>query len=294
MILKAEQLCAAWEQTLIAGAAEGKIHSVFDRAVNLMTAGDIKSVLPAEKGLYPMSCTVQTGAPFTGMGLHPNMRASVSRAGIQVPEADFEVDFGGAEVRSLDTWEKVSGNVPARLGLPALKALLCEQGNGESMLPLALARADTPYSAMIRPRLPALHEAFLALDPSAAALAAQAIAGCGIGLTPSSDDMLLGYVCAYYPLARAKGLDREETLFMGRSALYAAAEKTNDISGAFLRQCGDGLASQAILDLLHALFSGAPEQRLHASALRILHIGAASGADILTGIVLSLQTHGGG
>jgi hypothetical protein len=138
----------------------------------------------------------------------------------------------------------------------------------------------------------ALHAAFLASDPDAAALASAAIAGCGIGLTPSSDDMLLGYVCTYYPLARVKGLKRREAPAMGRSACYAAAERTNDISGAFLIQCGDGLASQNILDLLNVIFSGAPAEQLQTPVSRILSIGSSSGSDIFCGIVLSLQTQG--
>jgi len=220
------------------------------------------------------------------------MRVSISRTEIRVIEAGFSVDLNGAVVQNLDVFEGVSSNASAQSCLPALKTLLLTHGSHDGMLSLALNGADNPFSAMIRPRMAALHAAFLASDPDAAALASAAIAGCGIGLTPSSDDMLLGYVCVYYPLARTKGLKRKEALAMGRSACYAASEKTNDISGAFLIRCGDGLLSQNILDLLNVIFSGASAEQLQAPVSRLLSIGSSSGSDILCGIVLSLQTQG--
>ncbi|MEA4969106.1 MAG: DUF2877 domain-containing protein [Candidatus Pelethousia sp.] len=289
-MLRAERLCAAWESALLAGATEGSIHSVFDRAVNINTAGGMVSLLPAEKGLYPWSCTVQISAPFSALGLKPGMRAAISRAAMRVDEAGFAVDFSTARPTNLDIWQLALTQLPTQERLSALKALLFAQGSTEGMRSLAVGGADNPFSAMIRPRLCALHAAFLSGEPQQAGPAAAAIAGCGPGLTPSSDDMLLGYVCAFYALARQAGQAREAALAMGRAACRAAAAKTNAISGAFLLQCGEGLASQNMLDLFNALFSDALGERLEAPAGRILSIGAASGADILTGVVLSLQT----
>lgn len=289
----AKQLCAALERSLCADAMGGWIHSVFDRAVNIMTAGGIITILPAEKGLYPWSCTVEIDVPFTCLGLKPQMQACISRTGVQVIEAGFTIDINSAIVKNLDVFEGVSYKPPAQSCLPVLKALLLAEGNLDGMLPLALDTPDNPFSAMIRPRLTALHDAFNALDYEKAASAATAIAGLGIGLTPSSDDMLLGYVCAYYPLAKAKGINREEALALGKSACCAAAEKTNDISGNFLLRCGDGLISQCISDVLNVLFSSASSDRIKKPVTRILGIGSASGSDILCGIVLSMQIHGG-
>jgi hypothetical protein len=271
----------------------GWIHSVFDRAVNIMTAGGIISILPAEKGLYPWSCTVETDVPFTGLGLKPGMQARITRTELQVIDAGFTVDFNNTIVKNLDVFGRASYKSPEQSCLPTLKALLLAEGNLDGMLPLALNTVDNPFSFMIRPRLTALHAAFSAMDMEKAASAAAAIAGLGIGLTPSSDDMLLGYVYTYYPLAEAKGFKRADALAIGQSACYAAAKKTNDISGNFLLRCGDGLISQFMSDLLNVLFSGAPPNRLKLPVTRILRIGSASGSDILCGIVLSMKIHGG-
>ena len=289
-MLRAERLCAAWASALSTGAMEGSIHSVFDRAVNINTAGGMVSMLPAERGLYPWSCTVQTSAPLSALGLKPGMRAAISRAGMRVDEAGLAVDLSAARPVNLDIWQLDLTVPPAAECLAALEALLFAEGSAEGMRPLAVGGADNPFSAMIRPRLCALHTAFLSGEPQKAGEAAAAIAGCGPGLTPSSDDMLLGYVCAFYALAFQAGQGHEAALAIGRAACKAAAAKTNAISGAFLLQCGEGLASQNILDLFYALFSGSPGELAEAPARRILSIGAASGADILTGVVLSLQT----
>ena len=62
-----------------------------------------------------------------------------------------------------------------------------------------------------------------------AVLTAEQMAGCGPGLTPSSDDFLCGYVASWPDEKPWKGFLKEIT--------NAAALKTNDISGSFVETC---------------------------------------------------------
>jgi len=293
---KAVQLCASWAQALQPGPAEGRIHSVFDRAVNIEVAGRMVCLLPAQRCLYPWSCTVESARPFPLEGLKPGMRAELSCSAVGVPEARYWVDLAGAHVRALTLWpgEQSHGAARTPANLPALREILSERAERDGLCSLALGTDDSLCAAKVRPLLGALDDAFLTLDAHAAARAAAALAGCGPGLTPSSDDMLVGYVSAFFALCRRAGRDRGAVCAVAKAACEAAAGKTNLISGSFLRQCGDGLACEDILHMLDAVFSDAPAWRLRACAARVLDLGATSGADILTGMVLSLQKHAQG
>ena len=257
--------------------------------------GRMVSILPNTRCLHPWSCSVDTAVPFTHFNIQQGMKAYLGRSEVFIPEADFFVDLTGAEQCELSLWPigvaqpAEATEIAAKLSV--LRGLLSECNGEYDLSPLVTEKNDNLYSGIVRPRLEALHSAFVALDRTAAAEAAASIAGCGVGLTPSSDDLLLGYICAFIALSLALERSREEVLALTSALSAAAAERTNVISGAFLRQSGEGLASADILSLLDSFFSGAPPQKLEQAGKRVLTYGSTSGADILTGIVLSLNSH---
>lgn len=71
--------------------------------------------------------------------------------------------------------------------------------------------------------------------------AAWQMAGCGTGLTPSSDDLLCGYLAGIWPVWPRS---------LVRRVADKAASRTNDISGALLRQAGAGRFSWDILQVI--------------------------------------------
>ena len=109
--------------------------------------------------------------------------------------------------------------------------------------------------------------------------AAYEIAGCGQGLTPSSDDLLTGYfLCA--------------VSWRGRNAVQAAADRaarrTNDISGAFLASAGEGLYSEDILSLVRVLKADGSAEAVSAALDRVASFGSSSGCDFLTGLYFGI------
>jgi hypothetical protein len=125
-----------------------------------------------------------------------------------------------------------------------------------------------------------------------AAQAAADCAGCGMGLTPSSDDLLSGYFTTLHLRFRAKHL------FDAKAAItrmaQAAAEKTNQISATFLLHSGEALANTAVCDLFRSIFTFMDIAAAKRAIDRVLTIGSTSGADMLTGIVLALRQNTGG
>jgi hypothetical protein len=111
---------------------------------------------------------------------------------------------------------------------------------------------------------------------------AAALAGLGIGLTPSGDDLLAGAMLGAWlahPSPRA---------FCGE-VLRASASRTTALSAAFLRAAAEGQCSAPWHDLLAALLAG-DKTRVEGAGREILRHGATSGADALIGfLVFSLE-----
>ena len=148
------------------------------------------------------------------------------------------------------------------------------------MVSLAFQEADNPWTEFLSPRLLAFRRAVWAGGADGARQAARRIAGCGPGLTPSSDDWLCGYLAALPSAFRRDGT----------AALLAetAAEATNDISANLLRWAGKGYFSEDILALKRCLChdSGAAERRT--AMERVASFGSSSGCDFLTGFYFGL------
>ena len=172
---------------------------------------------------------------------------------------------------------------------PLLSALA---PGGDGLAALVTREEANVYAAFLRPRLPQLFAAVAAGEAAQAGEAAAAIAGCGVGLTPSSDDLLTGYMAMLHALSAIGVLG--DVVPMTRAIASRAAQRTNRISGAFLLHSGEGYVSEDVLRLLALLCSGADGQRVRDAAARVAAFGSTSGSDILTGIVLAIIHHDGG
>ncbi|MDY2777747.1 MAG: DUF2877 domain-containing protein [Collinsella sp.] len=105
--------------------------------------------------------------------------------------------------------------------------------------------------------------------------------GRGLGLTPSGDDVLMGYGTALRYLHGA-GSDAPSARFFD-AVEELAPGKTTAVSEAYLEAMCDGRANEDYIELLAALESGRTSD-LDRCVARILKIGHTSGADGLLGL----------
>lgn len=94
--------------------------------------------------------------------------------------------------------------------------------------------------------------------------------GLGIGLTPSGDDYIVGYMAGYY--WQHAGIHPKF-----RKLALLAQERTNEISAHYIQNASQRLFKQEILDILQF-----PQNKKIIEKLAAL--GASSGVDILYGI----------
>ncbi|MCE5188961.1 MAG: DUF2877 domain-containing protein [Eubacteriales bacterium] len=273
----------------------GTVHSVFDHAVNLEfeEREGLAGLIAKPKAFTPYAVSVRTEIPFSQAGVRAGMAAVAADGRIIISQAGLEIDCLDASSVDLSL-DSISISPAAQRSAQAeiLDWVLAEADAGESLAPLATGAGETVYTRFLAPRFSALEKAVWAEDEKASTEAAERFAGCGPGLTPSSDDLLCGFLAVMRLLAREQKRENLPNL-IARTAI-AAAKKTNRISATFLLQCGEGLVNEPVLDLLTQIFQNSEPDRIRHAAKRVLEIGSTSGADMLTGIALALRQRMGG
>lgn len=109
--------------------------------------------------------------------------------------------------------------------------------------------------------------------------------GLGIGLTPSGDDFLVGFIAVLniIDIAYSNYLKEKISRLIRLDKL-----STTDISKHILENALEGKFSQGILNFIYSLLEE-DKERLEKSIKNILNIGSSSGMDLSIGIVLAMQ-----
>ena len=139
---------------------------------------------------------------------------------------------------------------------------------------------ETPQSFFITTRwMNSLFEAVHSVDLEACALAAQRLAGLGVGLTPAGDDFLLGAMYAAWMIH-----SQEKAELITSTIASTAIPRTNSLSAAWIRSAARGLVNEPWLDFLEGWkIPGQPT--IESSLRKLLSIGHTSGADALAGFI---------
>ena len=113
--------------------------------------------------------------------------------------------------------------------------------------------------------------------------------GCGLGLTPSGDDFIAGLLIGLHLLEKLRRQDFQPIA----EAVFRAAQGDNLFANTFLDLARRGLLFGHMKDLILALVSGG-EGAVRQAAAKMFAIGESSGADLVTGFLMTvcnLRTH---
>ena len=292
--MQATAVCKRLLDLSLSRARSGTVHSVFDHAVNLEFGfRGLIGLIAEDKALTPYAVSVRTNAPFARTGVRADMAAYLGEGMLVIPDAQIEIDLSSPahvelSVDAIEIRHREAQKTLLELIEQALKGADAEM----SLAPLVTGGAENTYTRFLAPRLERLFYAVSLGAGEEAAQAAANCAGCGMGLTPSSDDLLSGYFTTLHLLFRAENRPEDKAIISNMA--QAAAEKTNRISGTFLLHSGMALANTAICDLDRSIFTFMDQAAANRAIARVLAIGSTSGADMLTGMALALRQHIGG
>jgi len=238
----------------------GVIHSVFSHAVNVAIDGDLWTLLAAGKGDMPFGIRVPV-RDFDALGLQRGDAVHV-RSGIVSIGPRLSINCRGARKWSPAREGEISLGLMQRLAVVAKAA----RAKSWSVSP-SLARALK--SAMYTPAT---------LGP-----VLSRVVGCGLGATPSGDDVLVGILAVLHSRCAAEAGARDAALI--RSALLPLLSKTTDISAYLLRQAASGLVGRDLHELVCALVAENYSGELSDKLRRVIETGATSGADMCEGLL---------
>ena len=241
---------ASLERLALEHTKPGRVHSVFERAVNIVW-GDGR--LLTLHGPGPLA------APFAVALERLPPRGSVA-PGILIGSWAF--DWRDAERVALEMPDGPLGFAADALPEPTCARALCT-------------------GAGLRVR-GALERSIAAREAHAFADAACALIGLGEGLTPAGDDCVLGALAAIHRLAPGWLAAHEGQ--RGRLT-DAARRRTTDVARDFLLEALDGRFAEPVL----ALLTAPSDDMAGSAARRLIAMGATSGADTLCGIRLGCR-----
>lgn len=283
--IQALSVDAAFARKLEAGRFHGRVHSVFDKAVNLELGSG---------GLFTLACRELDDAPNTarldiagfdtsGIAVDDPVDGSGDRLRVGQRAAVLLAAASPWEAR-LPTFPAAGGSLPTQLPLARLHlgrhgeaGGMVAPGGDESGFALELG-------AVLRDRAALLFDALSQARFACARRHALSMLGLGPGLTPSGDDFLVGLFAVF----NIDGSPCQGWLGGGTDVLTGAGRSTNAISLAALTQAADGRVRESVATLIEALMHGTPESLVE-PLRRVLAIGSSSGADLVAGILSGLE-----
>lgn len=115
--------------------------------------------------------------------------------------------------------------------------------------------------------------------------------GLGTGLTPSGDDLLVGYLAGLWCAVQGKNERIQFVSHLGK-VTTGLSHRTNDISRTYLYHAAQGQVSSRLANLAEAICRG-EKADLYAIAQSAMQTGHTSGMDTVTGLLIGLVNWSG-
>jgi hypothetical protein len=286
----------------------GEIHSVFQRALNIKTTGgQLISVLSSTglDGPNTLVADLPQGLDFVAMGLRSGMPVRLDRVGADLGQGALCLRIGRAQkwwprlaggAERLD-WTRLKSNLRAILknlpsrefkeGLGGLLYLVDEMVSGHWN-----EVSGKRLNRLTRSALPGMKDLLagvLERDEILLERGIHQLVGLGTGLTPSGDDMLMGFAGTLNVVSRRVGSpEMEDVLETIARYLRALKSSTTFVSGNLLSYACAGRVSSPVLSVIRAVMFQKPSQACSA-AEDLMRLGGNSGCEILLGILLALS-----
>ncbi|MDQ7821977.1 MAG: DUF2877 domain-containing protein [Candidatus Eremiobacteraeota bacterium] len=304
-------LLALWKKS----SWHARVLSVHERALNLIDpGGTMVTLLTSTPYNGPSRILIEGPCSFAGIGIAPGDRFSCD--GAELCHHTRKIVIALSPPPAMTVWSgrpdrrrsPLAGKGIKRNAARLARFLLARSG-GETgdLVSESICRAGMSAVSSHRDALSPANELISALcddlskgiasgDPGQAQRAAQRLLGLGKGLTPTGDDILLGFLGGL-SMMKYHGFALSATavsfLRWFGSFIEGAGELTTLISCQFLRWAAQGRLSEELMDLTGELLES-KEPDLEKRASWFLSMGASSGREILLGVALGMSAGGSG
>lgn len=267
------------------------IQSVFDSAVNLRLADEDRliTLLISEGYELPQGIRIWT-RDFPLQSLTPGLRAA-ARGGI----LRFDSSPLTVELRAAPVWRCRVPELQLDMGWPPAQqawSTAWDLLNKEQKLRHADIIADdlfqtnlgSPLSQRIAKPVMQLITSTEQYDFDAALQAAKKMIGLGPGVTPSGDDILIGFLAGLWSMTGQNGQQLGFIHSFG-TELIQLAKGTSEISRTYILHAAQGQFSSSLSHLAEAISTG---DHVEATMQIAMRVGHSSGMDSVTGLLIGL------
>lgn len=274
------------------GNFDARVQTVFDTAANLRLAEEDRLITLVISDRYELPQGIRLAKKDIPLqSLTPNLRAA-SRGGIlRFDSTPLSIDLRGAPI-----WKCPVPDLHADMGSPAVQQAwdtAWELLNREQRLKGADVVAEDLFRSGAGPQLSqrmsgpvmSLTTSTVQFDPQGAMHAVEKMIGLGPGVTPSGDDILLGFLAGLWCTT---GGNEQQSSFIRTfgEALMPLTKLTGEISRTYLYHAARGQFSSSLSNLAAAIAKGGPVDPALEEAM---HIGHSSGMDAATGLLIGLR-----
>jgi hypothetical protein len=282
---------------------QGTIHSVFNRVCNI-TFKDwpIVSLLLDSVPMKPMAVSFK---PLGNISMHElemevGQRVIYCEDKLIFPQLDLKLSLNKArtiDCRPVFEFEKRSIE-EVRENIKELRLIL-QQGNTKGLLPIVSEFDEgfedkhkkllqNRYSEFALPRVNKLVLAIKEGNLEEIFNASRGITGFGPGLTPASDDMLIGLMISLIYAAEYYGLLKGYAEAINSALLKGAGGRTTQLSYEMMSFAAKGEVTKNLHQLMSCIYFKS-EKNLYDSTLAVMDYGETSGSDMLLGIYLGCK-----
>jgi hypothetical protein len=274
------------------------IQSVFDSAVNLRLTHEDRliTVLLSDHYELPQGIRIATkGVPLHSLTPSTSLRAGSDRCAARGGILRFDCFPLIIDLRGAPVWRCPVRELHTDMRADSTQAAwsttweLLNQGQrlrSTDIIADDLFRSKTgsPLSQKMSGPIMQLIASTEQFDLETAIQAAQEIVGLGPGVTPSGDDILIGFLAALWSLARE---NQPQLAFIDSfgSALMRIASQTSEISRTYLYHATHGQFSSSLSNLAEAIARNSAVEQATQLAMRVGH---SSGMDSVMGLLIGL------
>lgn len=260
-----------------------RVHSRFKRVVNFVRSEVcLTSIVHPEIGAGPQNVVVE-GVDLNGIHalFIDRDKICVNGQSWSLPSAEVYHSKVAFSMEPLVS----RGEMQDRLVL--LRELIQARASDRSLVFLLDERdwGSSKFDRAMAARLRRATQALLAGGPDSDVAR---LRGTGWGLTPCGDDFMVGCFAALQVCQMGFGVDYSERTFSLAKQVDAFQSRGNLISDATLRLAAEGHYGAVLKAVMNTFLQG-NAMALEQAVLRLLRIGASSGADTATGLYLMIE-----
>ncbi len=272
---------------------DAEIHSAFPSAANLRLLRDnrLLTLVAIGEADLPQGIRVNTPEGYSFEELRAGESITCRNGILRCDETPLTIDLRPAKRWKCDL-PALAADMNEPFSDAAWKSVKCLLEERQSSAGNGLPAGQIDVARILGEGVTDLIAATRGNDLAVAVGAVAKLIGLGIGLTPSGDDFLVGYLAGLW-CAAGERTDCIQFLSGLGKAVSRLSHRTNDISRTYLIHAARGQVSSRLVALAEAICQGECSDHLREAAKAAIQVGHTSGMEAVTGLLAGLSAWDG-